>query len=443
MAPVLSKPLPSYFSHSLISNPSVLEQFLAPVLHVLHDYTRGGFDCPAITDEDFLRLGCLRVLAQVRSGRDFIQQQQEVFDRDLKRASFFNLLHSSRRGDLLAECAYQLFLHGSQRVRQQGADLLAAFPALQGRAVWAADGHHIAHACHALRDHKGGRVPPKSLYLLCLHTGLLHNLCPVQGEGVWRHEMPVFRERLPAWLQRRPGRKGSRPPILVLDPAFVDQAFWSRMKQLGQAGAVMITRLKANMRPIIQGDTAWDRHAPINQGVQSDCWVRFDHGGRLRRIEYVDPETGETYVFLTTVEDLEPGLLAWLYLLRWRIEKVFDTGKNKLQETKAWASGEVAQGIQGHFFALTHNLLVLFRSYLQAEHGLEEVKLKVKHQRALAARQARAQQNGRAVHPLHAHMPAVVQLSLQFIRSLRNAISRDLTLAAALPRLNAMLTAYL
>jgi hypothetical protein len=336
-----------------------------------------------------------------------------------------------------------LFLHGSQRVRQQGADLLAAFPALQGRAVWAADGHHIAHACHALRDRKGGRVPPKSLYLLCLHTGLLHNLSPVQGEGVWRHEMPVFRERLPAWLQRRPGRKGSPPPILVLDPAFVDQAFWTRMKQLGQAGAVMITRLKANMRPVVQGDTAWDRHAPINQGVQSDCWVGFDHGGRLRRIEYVDPETGETYVFLTTVEDLEPGLLAWLYLLRWRIEKVFDTGKNKLQETKAWASGEVAQGIQGHFFALTHNLLVLFRSYLQTEHGLEEVKLKVKHRRALAARQARAQQQGRAVHPLHAQMPAVVQLSLQFIRSLRNAICRDLTLAAALPRLNAMLTAYL
>ena len=36
----------------------------------------------------------------------------------------------------------------------------------------------------------------------------------------------------------------------------------------------MITRFKANLRPVVCGSRAWDRQAPINQGVQSDCVVR-------------------------------------------------------------------------------------------------------------------------------------------------------------------------
>ena len=155
---------------------------------------------------------------------------------------------------------------------------------------------------------------------------MLHNLSPVQGEGVWRREMPVFRARLPAWLQRRPGRKGSPPPILVLDPPYIDQTFWSQPKQLAHAAATMITRLKANMPPVVYGDTVWHRNAPIDQGVQGDCRVGCDNAAPMRRIEYIDPGTGETYVFLTRVDDLEPGLLAWLYLLRWRMEKVVDAG---------------------------------------------------------------------------------------------------------------------
>ena len=58
-------------------------------------------------------------------------------------------------------------------------------------------------------------------------------------------------------------------------------------------------------------------------------------------------------------------MIAFAYLLRWRIEKVYDTTKNKLGQTKAWANGPVAQAMQSHFVALTHNLLVLFLEQLE------------------------------------------------------------------------------
>ena len=47
-------------------------------------------------------------------------------------------------------------------------------------------------------------------------------------------------------------------------------------------------------------------------------------------IEYTDPETGQKYQFVSTVEYIESGLVAWLYFLRWRIEKSFDNLKTDI-----------------------------------------------------------------------------------------------------------------
>ena len=141
--------------------------------------------------------------------------------------------------------------------------------------------------------------------------------------------------------------------------------------------------------------------------------------------------------------ELRPGVIAWLYLLRWRIEKVFDTSKNKLEETKAWATGEVARQIQGHFLALTHNLLVLFRGFLESDFGIREEKLEDKRSQHLEKREEAAQAQGRQLNPLHRKMPLIVQLSLQFIRTLRNQIIAKVTFQKALPQIRAMLVAYL
>lgn len=422
-------------------NPLLLDQLLAPADDIVDHYTRSTRDCPGLSDGEFLRLGFQRTLSQSRSGRDFLQQQQEIFEFEIARASFFDSLHSPRRRRFLQEVSWRLYAQGRQR---PSCNLLSPFPELQERLVWAGDGHKIEHACHALRDRKGRQVAPNTLYLLCLHSGLLLNLAVVQGDGLYRHEMPVFRQALPAVLrQELPGRKANRAPLFVIDPAFIDHLFWDRQRQLQAAGALMITRAKDDIAPQEFQERSFDANDPVNTGVDGDHLITFAEGQEMRLIYYADPETGEGFQFLTTDLELRPGVIAWLYLLRWRIEKVFDTAKNKLEETKAWATGQVAREIQGHFLALTHNLLVLFRGFLESDFAMRDQKLVEKRQQALEQRQEKAQAQGRQLHPYTWKMPAIVQLSLQFIRTLRNHILAKVRFYDALERIRAMLVAYL
>ena len=422
-------------------NPLLLEQLLAPMENIRQNFIRSSRDCPGIPDPDFLRLGFLRTLSQARSGRDFLQQQQEIWDTVIQRSSFFDSLHSERRLHFLNETCWELYARGRQR---QPTDLLACFPELLGRRVWAVDGHKIEHACHALRDGKGRQVAPNTLYLLCLHSGLLFNLAAVQGDGRYHHEMPVLRNALPEFLRREFSRgKGRRSPLCILDPAFIDNNFWDQQSQLRQSGALMITRAKDGISPKHVQKRSFDATDPVNVGIDTDSLITFAGGQQMRLIQYADPETGECYQFLTTDLELRPGVIAWLYLLRWRIEKVFDTSKNKLEETKAWATGEVARKVQGHFLALTHNLLVLFRGFLESDFGMREDKLEDKREKQLEQREEVARTHGRELHPLHRKMPPIVQLSLQFIRTLRNQILAKVSFYKALPRIRTMLEAYL
>lgn len=433
--------LPPPSASPISGNPLLLDQLLASAYEIAQNYTRSGRECPGLSDQEFLRLGFQRTLSQSRSGRDFLQQQHEIFEFSVARASFFDSLHSRRRCRFLQEVSWKLYVQGRQN---KAADLLSAFPELKGRLVWAGDGHKIQHACHALRDSQGRQVAPNTLYLLCLHSGLLLNLAAVQGDGQYRHEMPVFRQALPEVLRQEfSGRKASRAPLFVLDPAFIDCLFWDQQRQLQAAGALMITRAKDDIAPQEFRERSFDVHDPVNTGVDGDNLVTFAGGQQMRLIYYADPETGEGFQFLTTDLELRPGVIAWLYLLRWRIEKVFDTAKNKLEETKAWATGEVARQVQGHFLALTHNLLVLFRGFLESDFAISDQKLVDKRHRALEQRQKKAEAQGRKLHPYTWKMPAIVQLSLQFIRTLRNQILAKVRFYDALARIRPMLLAYL
>lgn len=205
----------------------------------------------------------------------------------------------------------------------------------------------------------------------------------------------------------------------------------------------MITRTKKNMKPIIYAERRIDRSNPVNEGVVADLLVGFDGGCTMRIVRYRDPETGAEYEFLTTVDDLAPGLIAVIYLLRWRIEKVFDTAKNKLGETKAWAVGEVAREIHSNFLALTHNLAVLLRNRLGTDEGIREEKVERKREEAMEIRETRAKANGAKVAFIQSLMPVAVQLTAQFIRALRNGIMVGMRWLAAVKLLRAAMKAYL
>ena len=251
----------------------------------------------------------------------------------------------------------------------------------------AGDGHLLAAACHAPRDSKGRKVASNSLYMLNVRNGLLFPLASVQGEGRYGHELPPLRDHLPAFLKN--SREGRRElagnVIMLLDMAFNDTVFWSDMKRSRDAGAKIVILEKTSMETILLEELAFDRNDPVNTGVVSMELVAFNHpdSSTMNRVVYRDPETGVEYVFLTTAMDLPPGLVALLYLLRWRIEKNFDVLKNKLHEKKAWGNGATCQQMQTHFACLAHNLIVMLSAGLKTSYGIEPLKLYKKRAKAL------------------------------------------------------------
>ncbi len=103
--------------------------------------------------------------------------------------------------------------------------------------------------------------------------------------------------------------------------------------------------------------------------------------------------------------------------------------KSKLHLTKAWANGTVAQEIQSHLTAITHNLLALLLNRLSVDHDITEKKLEAVHDNAAAKRTADELPN----HPLFLITRLALQLSCQFIRTVRNLLLHPRYWRNALP----------
>ena len=401
---------------------TVDDQFMEPALHLLRDYCRSKRPgCEGLSDERYLRLGLQRALDGDESGRAFLQMLGDD-GTPLARATWFDALQSARRLAVVQEVATLSYAKFEQQL--QGRDWLSELPELKERAVWALDGHQIEHACHAAPDAKGRQVPLGLIYGLCLHTGLMRPLGRFQGDGRRRHEWPVFKTGWRTWLA---GERRPRLPIVVVDPAYIDGVFWFLQKRHKQA--VFISREKDNMKPEVIGPNSFDPDDPVNAGVEADELVGYS-AVHLRRIRYRDPATGELYIFITTDTCLRPGVVALLYLLRWKIEKVYDVFKNKLFAQKAWANGETAALQQAHFLALLHNLLTLLLQRLE-QNGIHEQKVERRHA-AIPP-----------VVPSHRLVRHTHTLTCQFIRAVRNLLGQRRPWEEALPLFKQRLEAYL
>jgi len=166
--------------------------------------------------------------------------------------------------------------------------------------------------------------------------------------------------------------------------------------------------------------------------VEGDEFVGYSDA-TLRRIRYRDPKTGELFIFITTTDVLRPGVIAVLYFLRWRIEKMYDVFKNKLKEQKAWAVGESATLIQSHLIALVHNLLTLFLARLEKS-GIREEKV----EKRIAERNAK-----RPPPPSQQMVQGFTILTCQFIRLLRHCLRYKTPWVDALPLFKARLAHYI
>ncbi len=404
------------------------------------DYTRNERACPGLSDRDLVGEGIRRVLSHADSGRDWLQQTAEQDLGQATRGTFFPALHSKRRRQMVEDVALAFTRAAAAEMAELGIDHLAAFPELADYRCIAADGHTIEHASHAERRPSGNHNPVSCIYALDLRCGLPRSFAQVSGDGRRRHEWPVFERTLLSIEEPHGGVAGT---IHVLDRAYIDNLFWSLHAK--RSHHYIVTRMKSNMKPLMRAPLEFDHDDPVNAGVVGYYHVSFNNASTMYLVVYEDPETGEQYEFLSTVPGIRPGLAAWLYFLRWKIEKTFDTFKNDFGERKAWANGEDANAIQSACIAMAYCICRIVERRLGADHGIEDEKVQRKFDKQLAAREREAEAAGRAVHPLHRITQAhrLAKLSAQFIRTLRNHLFSRKTILSILAAFAATLRSYL
>lgn len=373
--------------------------------------------CISLSDHDWLALGTLRVFQEHSSGRAFLQHLQAHCGEPPSCSLFFENLKSPRRFALCAEA--------NALLRAAAANLLpdafAAYPELGGFGIFAGDGSYFEAACHdpSRLSSSGDMVkyPTGHFFGMDLRTmALVHLTVADQIERKREHDLRALKRMNPEDL--RQGAPAGHKVLWAWDRAITDFVLWHRLKHT--CGIYFITRQKDNFAAMPCGLRDFDASLPVNHGICSDELV--GHGTSsmaIRRITFLDPLSGKTYLFLTNEMTLPPGLLALIYKMRWDIEKSFDQAKNKFDEKKSWASSATAKAMQAHFLCLAHNLALLQEHKLEREEGITNVAETMRKIRRLEEDRQTVLGKGLELPPALQTLQRFTQRSVKFIRWLR------------------------
>jgi hypothetical protein len=419
-------------------------EFFKPVFGYL-DLSRFSRNCPALTDSLWLEAGIRRCLGLFQSGRDFLQDLSERHNTEILLTTFFASLKSQRRLALLTDILAQLQAH----MRRAMPDPFASFKCLDDFDIYAGDGHFIAAASHDKAASR--RRPPQNkpdsrtaaftatkyatghLYSLDLRShGMTHLTVSDQVERKKEHDMRALKRQDIQTL--RQGAATGRKVLYIWDRAGIDFRQWFQWKQ---RGIYFLSREKENMALDILGVHSFDVNDPINRGVVADELVGTSMGVTLRRVTYQDPETGTVYTYLTNLPvSVPPGIVALLYKSRWDVEKVFDEFKNKLGETKSWASTANAKTCQARLLCLTHNLMTLMEEQIYQESGIRNETENKRKSKVLAKRDAQSKSNGGGgLTLLQQCIQRLTQRTVKFIRWLKNHLDSERSWKRALASL--------
>jgi transposase len=156
----------------------------------------------------------------------------------------------------------------------------------------------------------------------------------------------------------------------VMDRGYVD---FARLHALHQAGAFFVTRAKHGMR--------FKRR--YSHPVEKASGLRFDqtivlcgvktaraYPDALRRVGYVDLETGKEFVFLTNPFLLPALDVARLYKARWKVELFFKWIKQHLRIKSFYWTSENAVKTQVWIAVSVYVLVAIVKKKHRLEHSL-------------------------------------------------------------------------
>lgn len=156
----------------------------------------------------------------------------------------------------------------------------------------------------------------------------------------------------------------------VMDRGYVD---FSRLYALHQCGAFFVTRAKAPLDARRVYSAAVDRSTGVicdQQVMLNGYYSARKYPEHLRRIRFMDPESGKTLVFLTNNTSLPALTIAALYKSRWQVELFFKWIKQHLRIKHFLGTSENAVKTQIWCAVATYVLIAIVKKELQLEASL-------------------------------------------------------------------------
>ena len=424
-------------------------------------FTRNKRNCKGYSDDELFLINSLRVINNNISGRDFLQKLHDgVLDElpVIKRSSYFDAINSERRLKYTEDVSHGIYKLMKEMLTDEfHVDYLVDISELNGRSVFAADGHSVTHAVH---DKKIKEKYPcmTTIYSMDLRTGLLAPMIVLDEASSRPNEMPYLKREMPGHAKKY----GMNNSLFIYDRVINDFKFLTIITR--ECFFSVITRVKISMKPVFKEPLEYDELDPINEGVTGYYLIGLNNAGTLYQVDYIDPETQAEYSFITNDSSLRPGTVAYLYRIRWKIEKTFDVLKNKLFEKKAWGASVVAKKMQASIISFSYNLMLFLENIIQKNIN-KKLKTEKKREQSLKAREEvvlnknleikmereESKKIGKEIIqkkkfkiPNHEFiLPHIFQITQQFIRGIRNWIIRKITFKKALPILEERLMVYI
>jgi len=159
----------------------------------------------------------------------------------------------------------------------------------------------------------------------------------------------------------------------VMDKGYTD---FGRLYHLHQQQSFFVIRAKKNLVFSRVGSREVDKR----QGLRSDQTIRLIgaktrdlYPERLRRIHYIDPESGRHFFFLTNNFTLAPRTIARLYKFRWQVELFFKWIKQHLHIKAFYGTTPNAVKTQVWIAVSVYTLVAILKKQLDLDASLYEI----------------------------------------------------------------------
>lgn len=159
----------------------------------------------------------------------------------------------------------------------------------------------------------------------------------------------------------------------LVDKVYVD---FERLYRIETSKAYFVTRAKENMSYNVEQENAVNNKNIIikDELVKLKRWhTRRWYPLAIRRIEFIDTDTGLELTFLTNNLQMEPEIIARLYKERWRVELFFKWIKQNLRIKKFYGYSDNAVKTQLWIAVCDYLLIAILKKHLKIEMTLNQM----------------------------------------------------------------------